>query len=287
MKTRQISAWLLAGMVMSTVFTSCKKEEDNTISLPPIGGYNSSNDIAATNLVAHWTFDGTNNEDISKTAPSTAQGASFTTGKKGQALNLANGFLAYPEIASLSKAAFPNYSVAAWVNVKNNGDHPTMFFTLTRPGNPWDGNINLLAETGAYKSTVDTLKAKIYMKYSDAGNEIAKDNINSPEKGGDQALKASGQWVHLVGVYDGATIRLYGNGKRISNPDYETWAKGNITFFTPAKVVIGGFGTNAPGGTPDTWQQPMNGQLDEIRLYNKALPEGDISALYNLELAGR
>ena len=40
MKTRQITAWLLAGVVMSTAFTSCKKSDD-AATLPPIGGYNS------------------------------------------------------------------------------------------------------------------------------------------------------------------------------------------------------------------------------------------------------
>ena len=63
---------------------------------------------------------------------------------------------------------------------------------------------------------------------------------------------------------------------------------GNLALYPVTKVIMGAWGTNLPGGgTADSWQVPMTGQLDEVRIYNKALPAGDINSLYQLEAAGR
>ena len=296
MKTRQISAWLMAGMVMSTAFTSCKKTDD-VATLPPIGGYNGSNDVASSNLVAHWPFDGSNNERKSGAAPSEAKNASFTTGASGQrqALSLAAGYLYYPEIAALNQAnALPSFTVSAWVNVKNNkvtgSDHPTMFFTLPRTDD-WIGNINLMSETGRYSPEKDTLVIKGLLSQKLAtGDASNQDSVNDPVRGGDQAFKGAGKWSHVVITYDGPTsmFMVYANGKKISNPDWEQrGTTGPLNLRTPSRALIGAFGTNLPGRTPDSWQQAMTGQLDELRVYNKALAVGDINSLYQLEAAGR
>jgi hypothetical protein len=46
-----ISGVLMLGMVFSA---SCNNDDDPD--LPPIGGYNNSNEVAAANLVAQWTL---------------------------------------------------------------------------------------------------------------------------------------------------------------------------------------------------------------------------------------
>lgn len=281
---------------MSTAFTSCKKSDD-TATLPSIGGYNSSNDVSATNLLAHWTFDGTNNERKSGTAPSEAKNASFTTGAsgQGQALSLAAGYLYYPEIAALNSASsLPSFTVSAWINVKNNkvvgSDHPTMFLTFPR-ADDWIGNINLMSETGRYSADKDTLVVKGLLSQKLASGDASnQDSVNDPSKGGDQAFKGAGKWSHVVITYDGPTsmFLVYANGKKISNPEWEQrGTTGPLNLRTPSRALIGAFGTNLPGRTAEVWQQSMTGQLDELRIYNKALTVGDVSSLYNLELAGR
>ncbi|MBO0952220.1 LamG-like jellyroll fold domain-containing protein [Fibrella forsythiae] len=300
MNTTTQRTWAIAALMAgATLVSSCKK--DDTATLPAIGGYNSSNDIATSSLLAHWPFDGSNNERISGTAPSSAVNASFTTGASGQrqALNLAAGYVAFPTPASLlNPAGLPSFTVSLWVNVKNTkggSGAPSAFFTLAR-ANEWAGSVNLLAETGRYAPTNDTLDVKglLVQKASD-GNASFQDNVNSSQKGGDQTFKAGGKWSHFVAVYDASTskITLYGNGKKINNPDYETRMYngallGNLALYPVTKVIMGAWGTNLPGGgTADSWQVPMTGQLDEVRIYNKALPAGDINSLYQLEAAGR
>lgn len=299
MKTGTTSAWLVTAVVTGAMLVaSCKKDE--TATLPAIGGYNSSNDIATSNLLAHWAFDGSNNERITGTAALSAVNASFTTGASGQrqALNLANGYVVYPAPAGLTTGSLPSFTVSMWVNVRNNKGGtgvPTSFITLAR-ANEWAGSVNVLAETGRYAPTVDTLDVKgLLVHRASDGNASFQDNINSPRLGGDQAFKAGGKWSHLVAVYDAATskILLYGNGKKINNPEYETRTYngaplGNLALFPVTRIIMGAWGTNLPGGgTADSWQMPMTGQMDEVRVYSKALTAGDINSLYQLEAAGR
>lgn len=300
MKTRQHSTWIIAGLVAgASLMASCKKDE--TPSLPPIGGYNSSNDIATSNLVAHWPFDGSNNERISGTGSSSAVNASFTTGASGQrqALNLTSGYVAYPTLNALNNSnALASFTMSVWVNVKNTKGGtgaPSSFLTLAR-ANEWAGSVNLLAETGQKAIASDTLLVKGILVHKAAdGNASFQDNINSVDKGGDQAFKGAGKWSHLVLVYDASTskITIYGNGKKINNPDYENRAYngsplGNLNLYPVTRIIMGAWGTNLPGGgTADSWQQPMTGQLDEVRIYSKALSSGDINSLYQLEAAGR
>ena len=64
-----------AAMIALVFVASCSDDE----SLPPIDGYNNSNEVASSNLLAHWTFDNTNEEDISGLSPLTGDAGTFGT----------------------------------------------------------------------------------------------------------------------------------------------------------------------------------------------------------------
>jgi hypothetical protein len=269
-------------LLLSAVFVSCSKTEE----LPPIGGFNSASDVASSNLVAYWGMEGDGKEAKSGSAPSKSVNATFSTGIKGKGLSLATGYLAYDEIAAIK--SLPNATVSVWVNVKNNGSNPSSIFTLTRP-NEWAGNINLMAETGWKKDGNDTLVVKGLVVTKVAGNDSWQDSRNEPSKGGVQAAKVAGNWAHLVITWDGSTsmFKVYANGVKISNPEWEArGTTGPLNFTTPSKAVIGAWGSNL-GATSEAWQVPMTGMVDELRVFNKALTDADISALYQLEKAGR
>ncbi|GAB4027119.1 hypothetical protein GCM10028809_11870 [Spirosoma gilvum] len=291
---------------MSTVFTSCKKDDGGT-TLPPIGGYNTSNDVASTNLLAHWTFDGTNNEDKSGTAPSNSSNASFTTGPKGQALQLNAGYVLYPTISSLSStSAIPSVTVSAWINTANNGKTASSVFALTQAlatqGDWNQGPINMYLETGRPTTKGDTLALhSAFHTYSGGNYSLGGDNINDYGTAGTdfQILKTKNTWVHYVMVYDGAgsNIDLYANGVLVSNKNFRNRTTGTpavgigpITLSTPTQVLIGGWPNAATGytkSTTQTWQGLYTGGIDEVRVYNKALSGTDIGYLYQLESAGR
>ncbi len=108
MKSRVLSFFMVAGLAGSVVFgvTSCSEEEK----LPAIGGFNTADEVAATNLVAHWAFEGDGKEHKSGAAPSSSINATYGTGAKGKAVNFAAGYLAYNEIAALK--SLPNMTVS-------------------------------------------------------------------------------------------------------------------------------------------------------------------------------
>ncbi|AUD04608.1 LamG-like jellyroll fold domain-containing protein [Spirosoma pollinicola] len=298
MKTRQITTWLMAGAVLSTVFTSCKKSDD-TATLPSIGGYNSSNDVSSSNLLAHWTFDGTNNEAVSGMAPSKSSNASFTTGVKGQALQLSSGYLVYPTITALSSAsALGSVTVSAWVNTSNNATTASEIFALTSPtATDWGQMVNLLVETGQKAATIDTLIIHGFVGQYTAGTRSGQDNINTGDAvdAGNKfkVVKGAGKWTHVVLKYDGSasTIDIYANGVVVSNSNYRVrGTTGALVFPTPTQVLIGAFPNVSSGfasSANQVWQGLFNGSIDELRVYNKALSDTDVSSLYQLELAGR
>ena len=108
--------YLTGGAIVFALFTFAGCSKDNA--LPTIDGYNNSNEVAATNLVAHWTFDDNNNEVISSTAPTKTVGTvGLTTGRIGKALNLTQGTLVFPTIAKINTAdALNSFTVSMWVS---------------------------------------------------------------------------------------------------------------------------------------------------------------------------
>ncbi|RVU24774.1 LamG domain-containing protein [Sandaracinomonas limnophila] len=288
MQKTKLTAKFFASLLVGTMlFTSCKKSEDT---LPTIDGYNNSDEVAASNLMAHWGFEDSGKETKSGATPTETKNASYATGVKGKALSLASGFLAYNAIANLNSLA--SATISGWVNISNNGNTPSCFLTLTRP-NEWAGNLNLMAETGWKKSTNDTLVVKGLLVTKKTAGDSWQDTRNEPSKGGVQANKVAGKgFFHLVMTYDAATanFKMYVNGVKVSNPEWELRDGGNLgalAFATPTKPVIGAWGSNVSGQTSETWQAPMTGLIDELRVYNKALTEGEILSLFKLETAGR
>lgn len=293
------SVFSLSLIVLST---SCSKSKDTP--LPPIGGYNNSNEVASAASVAHWTFENTNNETISGLAPTTAVGASFTPGAKGQGLTLTKGYILYPAIAALGNAnAINSVSVSAWVKVSNNGVGPTTFVALTQSTtaqSDWNtGPFTLMSENGGPAKLDDTLVLKTLFSTWVGGTRYGGDNINDygVRETDFKTLKTGGNWVHVVGRYDAATsaIDIYANGIRVSNNNFRTRTRGTdpmgaIITTPPVQVLFGAFPNAASGFTnspTQAWQNFMTGSMDEVRIYKKALTDDEISSLYQLEKAGR
>lgn len=309
MKTIKILACTL--MVTSGfVLTSCGDDEGND--LPPIGGYNSSDEIGTADLLAYWPLDGDGKESISGTMPSNTVGASWVQSNKGQALKLTAGFLDYPSISALNLQS-GSITVSCWAKVSNTKlvvDGPSNISPLISFAGGTNANVGNLAIFGNTHglTTSDTIqmKAEFHFKRPD-GTEFGGDAINMTKMeqwmidgnaSGQNpphaafANKIGGQWAHVVFTYDGptATARLYVNGVKISNPAWESRNNGDampMAFFTPNHPIIGALNSVANGTNTDAWNAPLTGEIDEIRVWKKVLVDADINALYQLEAEGR
>ncbi len=100
------------------------------------------------------------------------------------------------------------------------------------------------------------------------------------------------KWSHLALSYDEATstFKLYVNGS-VSTTKVVA-GLGPLNFVNSGKMVFGAdqfmtspSHTSSHGAEP--WASFLIGRLDEVRIYNKALTDADVSALVLLEGRGK
>lgn len=251
-----------------------------------IDGYASSDEIFPDNLVAYWSFDDTKNELKSGAAPTSSANDSFEEGGvRGKALNLQAGWLYYArQFESFKTDQFKSFTISQWVKILNNGSKRTMLFQLARPG-IFNGNINLALNTNAFPaSNVDVLRIQPTFATVGGGTQ---DNINnklSPKIGTDK-------WTHIVLTYNGSTgvFNIWADGVKVGG--YPNRGVGNNLFksYEPSEVIIGANYNGMPGMSVSTDANfaPMTGSIDELRVYNRTLPDAHIKSLFNLGKANK
>lgn len=81
---------------------------------------------------------------------------------------------------------------------------------------------------------------------------------------------STAQWVHIVATYSNGIYRLYRNGTQI----LQTTSFGIVNYPTNSRILIGKRHT---GGS----SAYLNGQIDEVSVWNRALCPTEVQALYN------
>ena len=267
---------------------------------PPVpGGYTNSSQVATANLLAYWNFETNNNEVKSNTAPDSAKRITPSTGIKGKGITFNQGFLLYPTISALSTAnAVGSCTVSLWLKFANNGSKLTSFFALSRNVNvetSWLTILNVASETGNHPVSDDYLYFHSWIGSYANGNRNGGDNINDYGNAGVdyQRFQGANKWVQYIMRYDGATsiIDLFANNIRVSNNNFRVrGGLGSLVSTIPTRVVLGGFPNTTTGFTnspTEGFHGLYTGDMDEVRVYNKALSDQEISALYILERQGR
>ena len=311
MKTNKILVSAFAFSIAFASFTSCSS--DSGSSLPPIGGYDNADQVAASSLKAYWPLDGNGKESISNTSPSATVGVTYGTGIKGQGATLTDGYLDYPSITALTTSS-GSITVSVWAKLFNNklnpatDSHISEIFNLSGSA-PGNGYIGVLGETHGL-ITSDSIQVKGHYETLYNGNQSGGDIVNMTKmqpwmitdndnpanliKHVAFANKIGGQWAHIVYVFNGATAKneIFVNGVNISNSPWVLRNGGttpfNLVYASTTHPIIGArssFIAGLAGG--DAWNRPMSGGVDELRVYDKALTLAEIGALYQLELAGR
>ena len=95
------------------------------------------------------------------------------------------------------------------------------------------------------------------------------------------------KWVHIAATYDGTTARLFANGVEVCTEN----VSGNIIFDTTnpnfSSFTSSGFyedrdPLSIPGYNQSGVTDEVNGKIDELKVYNKALGAEEIRVFYNL-----
>ncbi len=206
-------------------------------------------------LISWWSAE-TNALDSSSTNNGTLQGGvTFTTGEVGHAFNFdgASGTVVVPDSASLQLTS--QITIEAWINVAvTNGDRGIV-------------------------SKVSSATGLNGYQFGLSGNQLLG-LFNSPgQSWGSSAIVCPipiipGTWNHVAWTYDQSTMKLFFNGQLIS------------TNFIGAHPIATSTSRLHISSTDDN-NVYFNGQIDEASIYNTALTDSQILAIYNAGVSGK
>lgn len=211
------------------------------------------------NLVANWKLNGNINDAGGNGINGTNNGATATTNKAGQAnaamnfsntspsVTVVNQYASYPSTALLNFTGSQNFTVSLLVNA--NGP-------LTRGMGLFDYSLNYFGYG-------------IYLWQPTTTPTIQFNYKNGSLAGGSFPL---GTWVHITAVRNNGTLSLYFNGNLISSGPEGTMSPGY-----PAPGVFGAL--LAFGFSSNNLYNGLNGKLDEVSIYNRALSNAEIASL--------
>jgi large repetitive protein len=193
-----------------------------------------------------WGNDGT----LSGLDPASAWVAG---GPEGGTLSVqGKGYVNVPASASIDSIT-DQLTVAAWMNVQD--PIPDYSTAISRQlGNGFGQHYHLSINSG--------YQAILFITTPASGQVVLGSPTNAP--------LPQQTWIHLAGTYDGSAARLYVNGKEVQNLP----ATGPFATETNPLVLSGN-----GNGTSFTVSEFVQGLLDEVMLYRRALSADEIARL--------
>jgi uncharacterized protein (TIGR03437 family) len=212
-------------------------------------------------LVSWWPGD-TNNDDLAGlNNPNAAVGVTHVPGEVLDGFSLGkNGYLQVPASESLAN---PNFTWAAWVKPMGPG-----------PNNDAYGSA-LIIQNGAndeYQIAVGLYWTAVTNQFTFVFGNIGTDQIISTD------TYPAGSFYHVAGTYDGSVFRLYVNGV----------AEGSFTLAPPIGYTSNPWSIGSSGqiGISLDYPRTLNGVIDEVQAFDRALSQSELQAIYNAGSAG-
>jgi hypothetical protein len=100
----------------------------------------------------------------------------------------------------------------------------------------------------------------------------------TPSVGGvySTTVLALNQWYHVAGTYDGSTVKIYINGQLEATAPFTGALRNNPSTTAIGCKVLSG-----------TCIYPFNGMVDELEIFNRALSQTEINAIYHADRRGK
>lgn len=178
-----------------------------------------------------------------------------------------------------------SWTISYWMkNVPATDGEPEFHFSLASKDFWHESGLFLLVEKGGPdpgNSTSDLMACKLAIE--DNWVEFVGPNRLS---GG----LLNNQWHHLVFVYDAtdSKVRAYVDGslKITSSAVMKNGVpRGASTFGNASNLIVGGWNKHGGvSGVTDGWIHSYSGEMDQFRLYGKALSATEVQALFNSKL---
>lgn len=271
---------LFAAVILAAgFFASCNKDNGP---VDPYEGKTNPSTICQANLIAHFPFDGAATELINNVEPTkVGEGVAYEKGRRGQAYKgAAKNELVYDAAAIKGATEMKDFSFACWfkhVAVPQSQAPVPWLFGFTNATDFW-GQLAFVLDRGG-SDTTDSLAVKVAIN----GNKWAEYGL--------QPVFQANRWTHVVAsfkVVDDTlqTIDMYVNGAPVEALHRDFVNAEMVDFSTSTMLLFGQWRQKAvdvPAAT-DEWMGDMDGDLDEVRLYNAALTAEEAKALYDAEI---
>lgn len=243
-------------------------------------------EISAENLIAHWKLDGNgddssgngHNGTLKAGTESRFPGSAAPTpakdrhGVDGKALHFANGAnIEIPYSDALNPA---NMTISLWINTDNLEPVAGVSTQYVMSNNRWD----------TWKLDLPS-HGKICITRNVAGGVYNADT--NPLQ-----MEAKKWYNPAIVTKDGKAI-MYIDGAKIVEWDVAAGApvapESQLNFvigsYLPNDAKIEGASGDLEDWEVESWFTAFHGYLDDIRIYNKALSDAEIEAIYDLEKA--
>lgn len=283
-KTNFLSLIAVIALLASVSFTSCKPNEPTP---DPYAGKTNPSTVAASNLVAYFPFESaTKSIELGTgiTFNKVGGAGSFVVGRRGNAYKGATteAYLEYDLASTNVFKTMSEFTIASWVKTPSAGGAAKIFGV--NGGDSFMGNLVFMLEGN---SNADSLDIKGYL-FNNA-TEWKGQDIRIQNK-----AFSTDKWVHIIYSYNKTTSTetLYANGLpvatsvRFAGPEVNAVQPplGAITFGTDMTKVLIGAWPQQLDGTGQDWMKFFPGMVDEMRIYNKALTDAEVKALYDAEI---
>lgn len=203
-------------------------------------------------LVAYYPFNGNANDESGNGNHGTIYGATLTGDRCGNTNSAYSFYGDYIDIGKDSSLKMTDgLTISAWINMASYTPHYQNIISDHAPNEVTEGPGKILRfECNTLQFIVGGIHGwgtSIYVKYTFDNTML-------------------GTWQHIVGTYDRNTVRLYLNGEEVDSRLYTAPLTVNTNH-----ILIGksGFG------------EYLNGIVDDVRIYNRALSASEVKIIYN------
>jgi hypothetical protein len=208
------------------------------------------------------------------------EGVAYEKGRRGQAYKGApKNELVYDAAKIPAIAGLKDFSFACWFKhqaVPQSSAPTPYFFGLTNTEDFW-GQLAFVLDRGGADNT-DSLAVKVAIN----GDMWAEYGL--------QSVFPANRWIHVVASFKQVadtlqTIDMYVNGVPVEELHRDFISRPATDFSRTTMVLFGQWRQKALEGATDEWMGDMDGDLDEVRLYNTALTAEEAKALYDAEIS--
>jgi len=244
-----------------------------------------ANPAPTNGLVGYWSFDKADGTSLTDQTSYANAGTLHTTnpaarieGKRRKALDFSAGdpTTYMVSIPHKDHLAFnqESFSISLWMKAD-----PSQMPTGSAVGMYLfcKGSITKNATTGATGNRIN-----IELKSSQLRFNIDNDAAGKDEMSVDATPFFTGDWVHLVAIYNSVDKKLsvYRNGEFVKE---QTATKAHVGFGEPSSIILGNIGElEFQDPERKNASAPYLGSLDELKIFNRVLTVQEIQDEFNL-----